>query len=99
MKKFSTYVDEKVFSANKRIVTLQNKTKELFFKCLNDNKDIEYFKEQLEKIWGKEDYSFMQDDIEEYIEMIHTNNMEEASKHIQVEDTEEVNKKESQCNQ
>lgn len=34
MKKFSTYVDEKVFSANKRIVDLQNKTKELFFKCL-----------------------------------------------------------------
>lgn len=95
MKKFSTYVDEKVFSANKRIVDLQNKTKELFFKCLNDNQDVEYFKQELEKIWGKEDYSFMQDDIEEYIEMIHTNNMEEASKYIQVEDTEEVNKRES----
>lgn len=95
MKKFSAYVDEKVFSANKRIVDLQNKTKELFFKCLNDNRDIEYFKQELDKIWNKEDYSFMQKDIEEYIEMIHTNNMEEASKYIQVEDTELVNKRES----
>lgn len=95
MKKFSAYVDEKVFSANKRIVDLQNKTKELFFKCLNNGEDEAYFKEQLEKIWGKEDYSFMQDDIEEYIEMIHTNNIEEAKKYIQVEDTEEVNKRES----
>lgn len=86
MKKFSSYVDKKVYSANEKIANLQNKTKELFFKCLNNGEDEEYFKRELDKIWDKVDYSFMQKDIEEYIEMIHTYNLEQAN--VKEEDLE-----------
>lgn len=94
MKKFSSYVDKKVYSANEKIANLQNKTKELFFKCLNNGEDEEYFKRELDKIWDKVDYSFMQKDIEEYIEMIHTYNLEQAN--VKEEEIEkEVNKREN----
>lgn len=91
MKKFSSYVDKKVYSANEKIANLQNKTKELFFKCLNNGEDEEYFKRELAKIWDKVDYSFMQKDIEEYIEMIHTYNLEQANVK---EEEKQINKRE-----
>lgn len=92
MKKFSSYVDKKVYETNKKIANLQNKTKELFFYCLDKGEDIEYFKRELDKIWGKIDYSFMQKDIDEYVEMIHTYNLEQANFK---EEEQEVNKKEN----
>lgn len=92
MKKSSSYIDEKVYETNEKVAKLQNETKELFFKCLYEGQDIFYFKKQLEKIWGKIDYSFMQDDIDEYMYMIHKNNLEEAN--IK-EDIEEVNNKQN----
>ena len=92
MKKFSSYVDKKVYETNKKIANLQNKTKELFFYCLDKGEDIEYFKRELDKIWGKIDYSFMQKDIDEYVEMIHTYNLEQIDFK---EEEQQVNKKEN----
>lgn len=92
MKKFSSYVDKKTYETNKKIADLQNKTKELFFYCLEKGKDADYFKRELDKIWNKVDYSFMQKDIEEYIEMIHAYNVEQAKFELEV-DTKEVNRK------
>lgn len=92
MKK-SNYVDTKVYETNEKITKLQNETKELFFKCLLRGEDELYFKKQLDRIWGKIDYTFMQDDIEEYMYMIHQYNLEEAN--VEKEDTEEVNRKQN----
>lgn len=75
MKK-SNYIADKVFNVNLKYVKLQNKTKELFFKCLDEERDIDYFKAELEKIWGKEDYSYINDEIAEYEAIIHERNIE-----------------------
>lgn len=64
--KNSSYINEKVFDSNLKILKKQNETKELFFKCLNEGRDYEYFKEKLEKIWDNLDYSFLQDQLIEY---------------------------------
>ena len=74
MKKFS--IADSVFNINLHYVRLQNKTKELFFKCLDENRDIEYFKAELEKIWGRADYSYINDQIAEYEAIIHERNIE-----------------------
>lgn len=75
MKK-SNYIADKVFNINLKYVKLQNKTKELFFKCLDEERDIDYFKAKLEKIWGREDYSYINDEIAEYEAIIHEKNIE-----------------------
>lgn len=74
MKKSS--IADKVFNVNLKYNKLQNRTKELFFKCLDEGRDLEYFKAELEKIWGKEDYSYIQDEIAEYEAVIHEKNIE-----------------------
>lgn len=72
----SNYIADKVFNVNLKYVKLQNKTKELFFKCLDEERDLDYFKAELEKIWGKEDYSYITDEIAEYEAIIHEKNIE-----------------------
>ena len=52
--KNSSFIAESVFEMNLYYTRKQNQTKELFFKCLNEGKSEEYFKEELEKIWGKD---------------------------------------------
>lgn len=74
MKKFS--IADSVFNVNLHYVRLQNKTKELFFRCLDEERDIEYFKAELEKIWGRADYSYINDQIAEYEAIIHERNIE-----------------------
>lgn len=74
MKK-SNYIADKVFKVNLKYTKLQNKTKELFFKCLDEGRDLDYFKAELEKIWGKEDYSYIQEEIAEYEAIIHEKNI------------------------
>lgn len=74
MKKSS--IADKVFNVNLKYNKLQNRTKELFFKCLDEGRDLEYFKAELEKIWGREDYSYIQDEIAEYEAVIHEKNIE-----------------------
>ena len=69
MKKSS--IAEKVFDVNLNYVRLQNKTKELFFRCLDENRDVDYFKAELKKIWGNIDYSYLEEQINEYDSEIH----------------------------
>ena len=75
MKNSSKFINESVFRVNQKYTDLQNKTKELFFKCLDEGRDIEYFEEQLNKIWGNLDRSFMSKELAEYESIIHENNM------------------------
>ena len=72
----SSNIADSVFKVNLKYVELQNETKELFFRCLNENKDISYFSDQIREIWGNLDYSFMQDEITEYEALIHERNVE-----------------------
>lgn len=91
MKNSSNYINESVYNTNLKYVRLQNKTKELFFKCLDEERSLEYFSEELDKIWGKLDHSFLDKEIEEYKELIHENNMT-MTRMLQVETKEEEKK-------
>lgn len=85
MKNSNEFINESVFKVNLKYAQMQNKTKELFFKCLNDNRDLEYFKEKLEKIWGNLNRGFLQDELVEYEEMIHEQNLK--GKDVKIDET------------
>lgn len=67
-------IADSVFKVNLKYVKLQNKTEELFFRCLDEERSVEYFKKELQKIWGKS-HKYMDNAIEEYTTMIHERNI------------------------
>ena len=75
MKNSSDYINEKVFKLNKKYVDLQNKTEELFFQCLDEGRDLEYFYKKLDEIWGNIDHSYLNEEIQEYANLIEVNNL------------------------
>lgn len=72
--KNSSYIADSVFKMNLYYTRKQNKTKQLFFKCLNEEKDVEYFKEELVKIWGEDNRTYIEQKITELREEIHKEN-------------------------
>lgn len=83
--KNSNYISESVFIINLKYSRLQNQTKELFFKCLDEGRDIDYFKEKIEQLWGNLNHDFIEEQIAEYEEMIHEYNMQGVIEPRQVE--------------
>lgn len=79
MKNSSDYINESVYKVNKNYSRLQNKTEELFFECLDEGRDVNYFIYKLDEIWGNIDHSFIDEQINEYIEIIHKNNLEQLN--------------------
>ena len=75
MKNSSQYINEKVYQVNKKFSKLQNKTEELFFRCLDENRSLEYFYKKLDDIWGNIDHSFIDKEINEYADLIEKNNL------------------------
>ena len=75
MRSSSDYINEKVFKANRKYARLQNKTEELFFECLDSGYSVEYFYKKLEEIWGNIDHSFINEEINEYANLIEQNNL------------------------
>lgn len=75
MKNSSEYISESVFNINSHYTELQNKTKELFFKCLNENRSSKYFKQEVDKIWKNIDHRFMDKQIEKLKEIVWENNV------------------------
>lgn len=73
--KNSSIIADSVFKVNLKYVRLQNKTKELFFQCLDEGRDLEYFKAKLEELWEGVDYSYIQDDLVEYETYLHEYNL------------------------
>ena len=69
-------IAESVYRINLEYVRLQNKTKELFFECLENNRDVAYFDRAVRELWGNLDHSFMDQEIEGYQEVIHLQNMQ-----------------------
>lgn len=78
MKNSSELIAKNVYLVNSYYTKKQNKTKELFFKCLNEKKSNEYFKTELHKIWGDIDHTFMENQIDKLREIVHSNNVTEA---------------------
>lgn len=75
MKNSNEYINKSVFKVNEKYTNMQNKTKELFFRCLDEGRSLEYFEKQLDKLWGNLDRSFMQKELAEYEAIIHENNL------------------------
>lgn len=75
MKNSSQYINEKVYQVNKKFSKLQNKTEELFFRCLDEGRSLEYFYKKLDDIWGNIDHSFIDKEINEYADLIEKNNL------------------------
>lgn len=73
--KSSSIIADSVFLVNLRYVKLQNDTKLLFFRCLNEGRTLEYFKKEIMKIWGNVDHSYMHQELERYEELIHIQNI------------------------
>ena len=76
MKKSDEFIKESVFKVNMDFLRLENETKELFFRCLDEERSEEYFNEKLAEIWGNMDFLFMTSEINKYREIIHENNLE-----------------------
>lgn len=73
--KNSSYIADSVFKVKWNYEKLQNLTEELFFKCLENGEDVEYFTEQIDKIWGNIDHTYMDNEISQYQEIIHERNI------------------------
>lgn len=69
--KNSNYIADSVFNVKFDYEKMQNETELLFFRCLADEKDVEFFEEEIKKIWGNVDHTYMNDKITEYRELIH----------------------------
>ena len=51
MKNSSDYINESVYKVNRNYSKLQNKTEELFFQCLDEGRDVNYFIYKLDEIF------------------------------------------------
>ena len=90
MKNSNKFINNSVFKVNQDYSKLQNKTKELFFKCLEEDRSLDYFEKKLEKIWGKVNYQYYVDSLNEYAAIIHENNL--LMLQVQETDKEETKK-------
>lgn len=68
-------VKDSVTKVKGQYIELENKTKELFFKCLDEGEDTEYFNKELHKIWGNIDHSYYTEELYEFERLIHEENM------------------------
>lgn len=84
--KNSNYINDSVFKVNLKYTRLQNKSKELFFRCLDENRDFEYFKTELEKIWDIDDKSYIEEQIAEYQAIIHERNTNKKTEEVVLKD-------------
>ena len=78
MKNSSEFIAKQVFLTNVFYINKQNKTKELFFRCLKEKRSNSYFQNELHKIWGNVNHKFMDKQIEKLMMMVHSNNVDEA---------------------
>ena len=73
--KSSSIIADSVFLVNLKYVKLQNETKALFFKCLDEGRTLDYFKDKVKELWGNVDHSYMWQELDKYEEIIHTKNI------------------------
>lgn len=73
---FSIFINDSVYYTQTEYYKLINKTKELFFYSLQEQKPASYFKKEANKIWGNIDHSYMEQRIQELEKMISAKNLE-----------------------
>lgn len=71
-------IDKNVYLVNVRYTKMMNKTKELYFQCLEEGKSKEFFEKEVSKIWDNVDHRFMDKQIAELKELVHSNNVDQA---------------------
>lgn len=71
---FSLFIEDSVYYSSNQYYKLMFQTKKLFFKCLNENKPLNYFEQEASKIWDKVDHKYMEQRIEELENMISAKN-------------------------
>lgn len=77
-KKSSELIDKNVYLVNVRYTKMMNKTKELYFQCLEEGKSKEFFEKEVSKIWDNVDHKFMDKQIAELRELVHSDNVDQA---------------------
>lgn len=78
MKKSSEEISKNVYLINVYYTNKQNKTKILYFKCLEEGRSYEYFENELSKIWDNIDHRFMKTQINKLQKVVNKQNIEEA---------------------
>ena len=79
MKKSSSEeISKNVYLVNVYYANKQNKTKILYFRCLDEGRSYEYFEEELNKIWNNIDHRFMKTQINKLQKIVNSENIEEA---------------------
>lgn len=78
MKKSSEEIGKDVYLTNVYYSNKQNKTKILFFRCLDEGRSYEYFENELSKIWDNIDHRFMNRQINKLQSIVNKQNIEEA---------------------
>ena len=71
-------IDKNVYLVNVRYTKMMNKTKELYFQCLEEGKSRKFFEKKVSKIWDNVDHRFMDKQIAELKELVHSNNVDQA---------------------
>lgn len=71
-------IDKNVYLVNVRYTKMMNKTKELYFQCLEEGKSKEFFEKEVSKIWDNVDHRFMDKQIAELKALVHNNNVDQA---------------------
>lgn len=79
MKKSSSEeISKNVYLVNVYYANKQNKTKILYFRCLDEGRSYEYFENELNKIWNNIDHRFMNRQISKLQKIVNSENIEEA---------------------
>ena len=78
MKKSSEEISKSVYLTNVYYTNKQNKTKELYFRCLDEGKSYEYFEQELSKIWDDINHKFMDKQILDLQKIVNKQNIDEA---------------------
>lgn len=78
MKKSSEEIGKDVYLTNVYYANKQNKTKILYFRCLDEGRSYEYFENELSKIWDNIDHRFMKRQIDKLQGIVNKQNIEEA---------------------
>ena len=77
-RKSSEHISDSVYLTNVFYANKQNKTKELYFRCLDEGRSYEYFEEELGKIWDNINHKFMDQQVNELKKIVNSNNVAEA---------------------
>lgn len=70
------YIGDSVYLINSRYSKLESKVKVLYFNYLAENKSPELFAEEVNKLWGDIDHTFMDKQIDKLKNIVHNNNIE-----------------------